>query len=112
MTECQGAGAHCVKAAVHASARPVCRVSRSSEADASAAPLAQSVTLVPQGAVKTENGATYAFVVRGNSVERRAIKTGGTDGDRLEVTAGLKGGDQVVIAPPPELREGTLIVIR
>ena len=82
------------------------------EADASAAPLAQSVTLVPQGAVKTENGVTYAFVVRGNSVERRAIKTGGTDGDRLEVTAGLKGGDQVVIAPPPELREGTVIVVK
>jgi RND family efflux transporter MFP subunit len=82
------------------------------EADASAAPMAQSVTLVPQGAVKTENGTTYAFVVRGNSVERRAIKTGGTDGDRLEVTAGLKGGDQVVIAPPPELREGTVIVVK
>jgi RND family efflux transporter MFP subunit len=82
------------------------------EADASAAPLAQSVTLVPQGAVKTENGTTYAFVVRGNTVERRAIKTGGTDGDRLEITAGLKGGDQVVIAPPAELREGTLIVVK
>jgi RND family efflux transporter MFP subunit len=82
------------------------------EADASAAPLAQSVTLVPQGAIKTENGTTYAFVVRGNSVERRAIQTGGTDGDRLEVTAGLKGGDQVVIAPPPELREGTVIAIK
>ena len=82
------------------------------EADASAAPVAQSVTLVPQGAVKTENGATYAFVLRGNTVERRAIKTGGTDGDRLEVTAGLKGGDQVVIAPPAELREGTLVVVK
>ncbi|MEO7134331.1 MAG: efflux RND transporter periplasmic adaptor subunit [Vicinamibacterales bacterium] len=82
------------------------------EADASAAPLAQSVTLVPQAAVRTENGATYAFVVRGTSVERRAIKTGGTDGDRLEVTAGLKGGDQVVIAPPPALREGTVVVVK
>ena len=38
-----------------------------------------------------------------NAVERRAIKTGGTDGDRLEVIAGLKGGDRVVVAPPPEL---------
>jgi HlyD family secretion protein len=82
------------------------------EADASAAPLAQSVTLVPQGAVKTENGTTYAFVVRGTTVERRAIKTGGTDGDRLEVTAGLKGGDQVVIAPPAGIREGTVIVVK
>jgi HlyD family secretion protein len=82
------------------------------EADASDAPVAQGVTLVPAAAVKTENGATYAFVVLNNTVERRAIKTGGTDGDRLEVVAGLKGGDRVVIAPPPELREGTLIVVK
>ena len=82
------------------------------EAGASDAPVAQGVTLVPQAAVKTENGATHVFVVLNNTVERRAIKTGGTDGDRLEVVAGLKGGDRVVIAPPPELREGTLIVVK
>jgi RND family efflux transporter MFP subunit len=82
------------------------------EADAGDAPLAQGVTLVPAAAVRTENGTTYAFVVVNNTVERRAIKTGGTDGDRLEVVAGLKGGDRVVIAPPPELREGTLIVVK
>jgi len=82
------------------------------EAGASDAPAAQGVTLVPQGAVKTENGASYVFVVRANTVERRAIKTGGTDGDRLEVVAGLKGGDQVVISPPAELREGIQIVVK
>jgi HlyD family secretion protein len=82
------------------------------EAGASDAPVAQGVTLVPQGAVKTENGASYVFVVAGTTVERRAIKTGGTDGDRLEVVAGLKGGDRVVIAPPPELAEGKLIVVK
>jgi HlyD family secretion protein len=82
------------------------------EAGASDAPVAQGVTLVPQGAVKTENGASYVFVVLTNTVERRAIKTGGTDGDRLEVVAGLKGGDRVVIAPPPELAEGKLIVVK
>jgi HlyD family secretion protein len=82
------------------------------EAGASDAPVAQGVTLVPQGAVKTENCASYVFVMRSNTVERRAIKPGGTDGDRLEVVAGLKGGDQVVISPPAELREGTLIVVK
>ena len=29
------------------------------------------------------------FVVRQETVERRAIQTGGTDGDRLEVVSGL-----------------------
>jgi RND family efflux transporter MFP subunit len=82
------------------------------EADAGDAPLAQGVTLVPQGAVKTDNGASYVYVVRADTVERRAVKTGGTDGDRLEVVAGLKAGDRVVISPPAELREGTVIVVK
>ena len=82
------------------------------EAEAADAPVAQTVTLVPQAAVRTENGASFVFLVRQNAVERRAIKTGGTDGDRLEVVAGLKGGDQVVVSPPPELVDGMLITIK
>jgi RND family efflux transporter MFP subunit len=81
------------------------------EADA-LAPVAQAVTLVPKGAVREENGARYAFVVQQDTVERRAIQTGGTDGDRVEVIAGLKGGDRVVVAPPPELAEGMPIIIK
>jgi RND family efflux transporter MFP subunit len=84
------------------------------EADKQETPAAaaQSVTLVPQAAVRTDNGASYVFVVTQNSVERRAVRTGGTDGDRREVLAGLKGGERVVISPPPELSEGTLISIK
>jgi len=82
------------------------------EADASAAPVAQSVTLVPQGAVKTDSGTTFVFLVNGQTVERRAVKIGGTDGDRVEILAGLKGGDRVVIAPPPELAAGKPIIVK
>jgi RND family efflux transporter MFP subunit len=82
------------------------------EADAAAAPVAQAVTLVPKGAVRTDNGASYVFLVRDQTVERRAVQTGGTDGDRLEVMAGLKGGDRVVVAPPPGLVEGSQISIK
>jgi len=81
------------------------------EAD-SAAPVAQAMTLVPKGAVKTDNGTSYVFLVNRATVERRAIKTGGADGDRIEVTAGLKGGDRVVVAPPPELAEGVQIIVK
>jgi len=82
------------------------------EADTAVAVVAQPMTLVPKGAVKEDGAASYVFLVRDQTVERRAIKTGGTDGDRLEVTAGLKGGDRVVVSPPPELAEGTLIVVK
>lgn len=82
------------------------------EADASAPVTAQAMTLVPKAAVKTESGISYVYLVQQTTVERRAIKTGGTDGDRIEVTAGLKGGDRVVISPPPELAEGMLVVVK
>ena len=84
------------------------------EADASAASqsAAQSVTLVPQGAVKTDSGTTFVFLVNGQTVERRAVKVGGTDGDRVEVLAGLKGGDRIVIAPPADLAAGKQIVAK
>ena len=82
------------------------------ESDAAAAPVAQAVTLVPQAAAKTDSGTTFVFVVAGTTVERRAVKIGGTDGDRVEVLAGLKGGDRVVIAPPPELAPGKQITLK
>ena len=84
------------------------------EADASAASqsAAQSVTLVPQGAVKTDSGTTFVFLVNGQTVERRAVKIGGTDGDRVEVLAGLKGGDRIVIAPPADLAAGKQIIVK
>ncbi|MCC7035220.1 MAG: efflux RND transporter periplasmic adaptor subunit, partial [Acidobacteria bacterium] len=70
------------------------------------------VALVPRAAVRTEAGASYVFVVQQETVQRRAIQTAGTDGDRLEVTAGLNGGERIVVTPPDGLVEGSRIVIR
>ena len=82
------------------------------EATEGSAPAARPVALVPKSAVRTEGGASYVFLVKQNTVERRAVQTAGTDGDRLEVTAGLSGGDRVVVAPPAGVAEGTPIVIK
>jgi hypothetical protein len=76
------------------------------------APAAQAVTLAPRSAVKTDGSTSFVFVVRGETVERRAIQTGGTDGDRVEVRAGLSGGDRVVMSPPDTLKDGARIVVR
>jgi RND family efflux transporter MFP subunit len=82
------------------------------EEAAAATPAARPVALVPKGAVRAENGGSYVFVVKQDTVERRAVQTGGTDGDRLEVTGGLSSGERVVVAPPAELAAGTPIVIK
>jgi multidrug efflux pump subunit AcrA (membrane-fusion protein) len=68
------------------------------------------VTLVPAAALTVEGDQTYAFVVAGNTVDRRAVRTGGADGDRVEVVAGLRAGDRVVVSPPPTLASGMAVM--
>jgi RND family efflux transporter MFP subunit len=78
----------------------------------SAAPSARPVTLVPKGAIKTDGKQSYVFVVANDRVDRRAVTTGGADGDRVEVLAGLSAGERVVVSPPAELSQGALVVTR
>jgi RND family efflux transporter MFP subunit len=73
---------------------------------------ARSVALVPKGAIRAEGEQTYVFVLQGEVVDRRAVKVGGTDGDRLEVLAGLQSGDRVVVSPPQELTAGAQVTVR
>jgi len=82
------------------------------DAEESSAQAAQPVSLIPKSAVRAENNQSYVFVVREETVERRAVRTGGLDGDRLEVVAGLTAADRIVVAPPPELEPGMPIVAR
>ncbi len=66
--------------------------------------------LVPKTAVKVENNQSYAYIVKDGVVDRRAIRTAGTDGDRVEVIAGLASGDRVILAPAPGLASGATVV--
>jgi len=76
------------------------------------APAARPVTLAPKAAIKTDGKQSYVFVVVNDRVDRRGITTGGTDGERVEVIAGLNPGDRVVVSPPAELSAGALVVSR
>ena len=83
------------------------------DADDAEVPTAQPTSLVPASAVKTDGDQSHVFVVRAdNTVERRAVRTGGTDGDRREVIAGLKSGERVVVTPPPALADGARVVVK
>jgi RND family efflux transporter MFP subunit len=83
-----------------------------SSAAEDSSPAARPVTLVPKAAVKTDGTQAYVFVVVNGRADRRAITTGGTDGDRVEVLGGLNSGEQVVVSPPAELMAGTLVTTR
>ena len=83
------------------------------EPDEVATPAAARPTaLVPKVAIRAENENNFAFVVVGEAVERRAVKVGGADGDRVEVLAGLQAGDRVVVFPPPDLMDGTKVHVK
>jgi RND family efflux transporter MFP subunit len=75
-----------------------------------AAPAARPVALVPKAAIRTEGNQSYAFVVMNSVVDRRAITTGGTDGDRIEVIAGLNAGERIVVSAPPDLTSGAKVI--
>lgn len=83
------------------------------DADAGARPSAQPATLVPRAAIRVEGDRSYAFVVVANgAVDRRAVTTGGIDGQRLEVVAGLSPGERVVVSPPQGMASGMKVVTR
>ena len=76
-------------------------------------PAARPVALVPKTAIRAEGDQSYAYVVSSAGViDRRAVRVGGTDGDRVEVVAGLTAGEQVVISPPPTLASGARVVVQ
>jgi RND family efflux transporter MFP subunit len=67
---------------------------------------------VPKGAIRTVDGKTIVFVLRGDRVERRAVRAGVQDGDQVDVLSGLAAGERVVIDGPPELKDGDRVKIR
>ena len=82
------------------------------EPDEAAAPAARPTTLLPKAAIWTESGNNFVFVVAGGAVERRAVQVGGADGDRVEVLAGARSGDRVVVSPPQNLLDGAKVVVK
>ncbi len=68
--------------------------------------------LAPAAAIVARDGAQVAFVLTEpgadeSPVARRPVEVGRSLGDDREVTAGLSGGDVVVLEPPEDLADGT-----
>ena len=88
------------------------KVSFLSEEGEGAQAEAKPKVLIPRAAVRQGRGAEHVFVVQGDKVERRAIKTGPAPGDDVAVVSGLSGGEQVVVEGPDQLADGFKVTIK
>jgi RND family efflux transporter MFP subunit len=85
------------------------------EEDAAKTPVVQAIRLVPQTAIQSDDTNSFVFVVAGaagDTVERRAVKVGGSDGDRVEVLGAIQAGERVVISPPATLVSGAKVLVK
>ena len=65
--------------------------------------------LTPASAVRTVSGTSRVFVVAGGRAEERLVTTGQTVGDLVEITTGLKAGEQVATTNLPQLVDGVAV---
>lgn len=71
-----------------------------------------AVAIVPQKAVRQDNGAKFVFVVKNDMLERRAVQTGQARGSDVEIIAGLQPDMLVVVNGPEGLRDGQPVQIQ
>jgi multidrug efflux system membrane fusion protein len=70
------------------------------------------VTTAPVAAIQHGAPGTFVFLIKpDNSIAVEKIQTGVTDGDRVQITSGLKLGDVVVVDGADRLRDGSKVRI-
>jgi RND family efflux transporter MFP subunit len=65
--------------------------------------------LAPAASVRTVSGTSRVFVVAAGRAEERLVTTGQSVGDLVEITSGLKAGEQVVTTNVTQLVDGIRI---
>lgn len=74
---------------------------------------AAAVILAPKAAVRTEGDSSVVYTVGGEKrAERRAVKVGVEQAEKVEILSGLNGGEQVVLSPPAELHDGMRVTVK
>jgi multidrug efflux pump subunit AcrA (membrane-fusion protein) len=69
----------------------------------------EGALVVPAAAVQSQGGISFVFVNENGVARRRDVTVGLRDQDRVEITAGLKAGDQVIASGSPAIADGTKI---
>jgi RND family efflux transporter MFP subunit len=69
------------------------------------------VLTLPYSAVQYRYGVNRVFVVDGDHLALRELKVGERAGDRIEVLAGVKAGERVVVGDVEKLADGTKVTV-
>jgi multidrug efflux pump subunit AcrA (membrane-fusion protein) len=67
------------------------------------------VVIVPASALVHESDETAVFVVVGDKAQRRAVMTGLTSRDRVEIVSGLRDGEVVIVEGQNGLPDGASV---
>jgi HlyD family secretion protein len=70
------------------------------------------VLQAPAGALFRQGERWAAFVVDGGRARLRGVRVGHRNPDRVEVLAGLRAGERVVLYPPERLADGARVEVR
>jgi RND family efflux transporter MFP subunit len=66
----------------------------------------QAQSTVPLAAVRKVDGQSVVFVLAGDALERRAVSIGRELGSEVEIMAGIRAGEQVVVSGPENMTNG------
>ena len=69
-------------------------------------------TIIPAQAVRSQDNKPVVFVYHDGRVERRAVRPGSTLASGVEILAGVRDGDQVVVAGPDSLKDGDAVELK
>ena len=69
---------------------------------------AKRVVVVPPGAVQGD----HVFVVVKNKAIKRAVTTGGSSDKGVIVSSGLIGGEDLIVSPPVDLKDGQKVEVK
>lgn len=67
------------------------------------------VVIIPKSALHQVDGRDVVWVVAGDKAERRAVTVNLTLGDEAQLSAGVNGGEKVIVNPPAGLTPGAKV---
>jgi HlyD family secretion protein len=72
----------------------------------------QPQIIIPAAAIRDSGGKKSIFIVFGGKATEKSVKLGFPTSKGVEVAEGLMGGEEIVINPPPNLKDGDRVLVK